>query len=101
MLVLTLSGQLTEDCEKKQDKRGHDYIKFTVSVTDTDIYGKPVTILFRCYCYNMQYDDLKKYDMVFVSGAFKMNRYGDKMNLDVHVQHISRGQNIPGRNEEK
>lgn len=91
MEAITLSGILADDCEKKTDKKGHQYIRFKVSCEGTDIYGKPRITQYRCYLYNMQFDNLKKGELVFLTGSFNLNQFNGRINCDIYVQQIARG----------
>ena len=91
MLTVTLSGVLEDDCVIKTDKNEHKYIRFRVICDEPDFKGKPSVTIVRCYCYNMKYSDLKKNDIVFLSGSFKFTQYGGKIEADVYVKDIAMG----------
>lgn len=90
MEAIMLSGVVSEDCEKKTDKKGHDYVRFKLGCEGIDIYGKPRVTQYRCYLYNMQYDNLKKGELVTLTGSFNCNQFNGKINFDIYVHQISR-----------
>lgn len=82
---------LVEDCQVKTDKKGHNYVRFKIGCEDPDMSGKNVTTIYRCYTYNLAYDDLKKGDLVFLTGALVLSKYKETITLDVKIQNINRG----------
>lgn len=89
MEAITISGNLAADCEPKTDKKGHSYIRFIVACESKDVLGKPRTNNYRCFCYNTQFENLKKGDFVVVSGSFNVNEYKGKISFDIYVQQIA------------
>ncbi len=91
MQTVILSGVLTENCEKRTDKNGHEYVRFRLACEDPDLSGKKTTTIYRCYTYNLLFDNLRKDDLLFLSGSLVINKYRDSINLDVKVQNITKG----------
>lgn len=91
MEIITISGYLHEDCEKRKDKQGRDYIRFKVDVEGTTSYGKSRMTQYRCFTYNMQYDNMKKNDFITVSGSFNINIINNKYNFDIYAHCIAKG----------
>ena len=91
MQTITIAGHLAEDCELKSDKKGHKYLRFRVCCEDSDMAGKMVTTVYRCYTYNLAFKDLKAGDLVFLTGSLVLGIYNNKVALDVKVQNISKG----------
>ena len=88
MEAIIISGTLVDDCETKTDKKGHSFIRFIVACEGKDVTGKPRVNNYRCFCYNMQYEHLKKDDVVFLTGSFNVNEFDGKISFDVYVQQI-------------
>lgn len=90
MEIITVTGVVSSECEKRKDKRGHEYIRFKIGCKGLDTYGRPRQTQYRCFCYNMQFDNLQKGEDLAVSGSLNINYYNDKINFDIYVQHIAR-----------
>lgn len=90
-MQITLNGVLSEDCEKKTDKKGREYIRFRVGCKDIDNSPNPSITVFRCFSYNTQFSNLKKGDYVFITGSLKTNTFNEKTNLDVYISNIVKG----------
>lgn len=91
MQTITISGALIEDAQVKTDKKGYNYIRFKVGCEDLDMSGKKTTTVYRCYSYNLEFSDLKKEDIIFLTGSLTLSLYKENVTLDVKVQNISRG----------
>lgn len=89
MEVITLSGTLPEPPETKTDKRGNNYVRFRVVCTGTDMRGQERTTIYRCYCYNLKWNTLKKGDSVFLTGSFNHFAAGGSVQFDVYVQQMA------------
>lgn len=95
MQVITISGKLLGNSESKTDKNGHKYFRFKV-LCEGSAQGKKKTTIYRCYCYNTEYENLKDGETVFLSGDIDMNvRLDDNgkawINCDVYVRQIDKG----------
>ena len=90
MQNIVLSGHLIEDCELKTDKKGHNYIRFRIGCEDPDMAGKNQLTVYRCYTYNLSYDNLKKRDVIFITGVLVVSKFKETITLDVKVQSINR-----------
>ena len=86
-----MSGILQEDCEQKTDKKGHNYIRFKVACHGIDPTGNTRLNTYKCYTYNTQFSNLKKGDLVFITGTLNIYLYKGVINLDVYVQHLTPG----------
>lgn len=98
MQVITISGKLLGDSETKVDKSGHKYIRFKV-LSEYTAQKQDKTMIFRCYCYNTVYENLKDGEKVFLSGDIDMTiRIDEKgkawINCDVYVRQIDKGTKI-------
>lgn len=91
MQTITLSGYLTENAETKTDKRGYKYVRFKVGCEGLDLAGSKTTTIYRCYTYNLEFENLKKDELVFLSGTQILSMYKGSVLLDVKVQNITRG----------
>lgn len=93
MEVITISGKLIGDCEKRNDKRGNPYIRFKVKCEKKFPNGETCSNYYRCYCYNTEYADLKDGDIVFLNGDLELTTRRDSngnvwTNVDIFVRNI-------------
>ena len=96
MQQITLSGALITDAFKLKDKNNKDFLRFTLSCASVDNYGRTVFTHYRCTCYIIGFQGLKKGDQVFITGRFTPSIGTDDkgktyMNLDVMVLSIAGG----------
>ena len=94
MQIITLSGKVHGACEMRKDKNGKDYICFKVYCTNKDTTTTRYT-LYRCYCYDTSFSNLKDDDTVFLTGDLNLIIRNDengktKVNPDVYVKSIER-----------
>lgn len=75
MQVVSITGRLTSEVEKCQDKNGHFYHRFTVQSQTSDIFGRDLYTIFRCTCYVPGVEQLKKGDKVFMYGKFSVRAF--------------------------
>lgn len=94
MEVIVLAGVVENDCEKKVDKKGSPYVRFTLMCDGMDFDGKPTTSFYRCYCWLSQFFDLKAGEIVYLTGTQKITIHNGKINIDVFVKTISNGKKI-------
>ena len=94
MQFITLSGKVYGTCELKKDINGNDYIRFKLCCTGKDYGGKVKYTIYRCFCYDVTFRNLKNGDKVFLAGDIAMNiKTGEDGNAcvqnDVYVKCIS------------
>lgn len=78
----------------RKDKNGNNYIRFKVYCTNKDTTTAKYT-LYRCYCYDISFSNLKNDDTVFLTGDLNLvikNTESGKtiVNPDVYVKSIER-----------
>lgn len=105
MQQITLSGTLITDASKQRDKSGRNYIRFTLTCSSVNIYGRTEFTHYRCICYVPGYESMKKGDQVFITGKFsasigKDDKGNAYLNLDVMVTSISGGYRAAERKKE-
>lgn len=96
MEIITLSGKVTGICECRKDKNGNKYIRFKVCCVGKDYGGDVKYTVYRCFCYDTNFNDLQNGDTVFLCGDLNMSIKDDisgrpALNCDVYVKCISRG----------
>ena len=96
MQQITLSGTLITDAYKFRDKNNREFIRFTVTCGSLDGNGRTVFTHYRCTCYLLGFEGMKKGDQVFLTGRFTPSLDTDVkgkpyMRLDVMVVSISGG----------
>lgn len=94
MQIITLSGKVYGACEMRKDKNGNNYICFKIYCTNKDTTTAKYTI-YRCYCYDTSFSNLKNDDTVFLTGDLNLVIRNDEIgktivNPDVYVKNIER-----------
>ncbi len=95
MQIITLSGKIHGACEMRKDKNGNNYIRFKVYCTNKDTTTARYT-LYRCYCYDTSFSNLKDDDTVFLTGDLNLVIRNDEngktwVNTDVYVRNMTKG----------
>lgn len=95
MQIITLSGKVHGACEMRKDKNGNNYIRFKVYCTNKDTTTARYT-LYRCYCYDTSFSNLKDDDTVFLTGDLNLVIRNDEngktwINTDVYVRNMTKG----------
>lgn len=95
MQIITLSGKVHGACEMRKDKNGNNYIRFKVYCTNKDATTARYT-LYRCYCYDTSFSNLKDDDTVFLTGDLNLVIKNDEngktwINTDVYVRNMTKG----------
>jgi hypothetical protein len=98
MEVISLSGIVAGNCEKKTDKNGNVYIRFKVSCKGKTLTGHDKVTIYRCRYWRVQNDDINDGDLVFVNGdmdaTVKIDSNGKPwINFDVYVRQLEKGLN--------
>ena len=96
MQQITLAGTLLTDATKFRDRRNRDFLRFILTCTSVDSNGRTVFTHYKCICYILSFQELKKGDRVFLTGRFMPSLGQDEtgktyMNLDVLVLTMSGG----------
>lgn len=79
----------------RKDKNGNNYIRFKVYCTNKDTTTARYT-LYRCYCYDTSFSNLKDDDTVFLTGDLNLVIRNDEngktwVNTDVYVRNMTKG----------
>lgn len=95
MEIITLSGKVTGNCERRIDKNGNHYLRFKVYCAGKEYNGQVKYTLYRCFTYDTSLCDLKEGDTVFLSGdlssSIKLDNNGKAwINYDVFVKNITK-----------
>lgn len=96
MQQITISGSLLTDAFTFKDVNNRQYVRFVVSCPNVDKFGRTTFSHYRCTCYILGFQSLKKGDQVFLTGRFTPSIGTDEkgktyLNLDVLVLSISGG----------
>jgi len=96
MQQITLAGALITDALKLKDKNNKEFLRFTLSCASVDNYGRTIFTHYRCTCYILGFQGLKKGDHVIITGRFMPSIGTDDkgktyMNLEVMVLSIAGG----------
>jgi ketosteroid isomerase-like protein len=96
MEIITLSGVVNGRCVKRQTKRGTEYLIFKVSCEKKKHDGKLEYTVYRCTCFNLEFETLKEGDIVFLTGNLQISVTTDDggktcVNRDVFIMTIDSG----------
>lgn len=95
MEIITLSGKITGNVERKIDKNGNHYIRFKVYCAGREYNGQTKYTCYRCFTYDTSFRDLKDGDTVFLSGDLTSHIKYDEggkawVNNDVFIKNITK-----------
>lgn len=97
MQQITISGTLLEDAVVCTDKNQRSFTRFIVSCGEEDQNGRMQFTHYNCTCYLPICNNLKKGDLVLISGKFSAKCVPDenggmpKLRLNVMVYQLSGG----------